>query len=395
LKQGQTLSVSNDLTDADGLGAIGYQWQANGTNIEGATGTSFTLTQAQVGQAIRVVASYTDQQGTVESVTSEATVFVVNRNASPTGLLQLNGALLEGSMLTVMGTPNDLDGIPPFGQPGALSWQWYADGVLIDQPSAQTLQLTFEHVGRAIYAQAVWTDFGGVPEFLRTEPTRLIAPLAPHLETTSRIYHWRGHQLLDDVSVAVSPLAQVGQFAVALDRSVTAGEVGQAITSADALAALKISLGRNPNPDPDGPGPLQAPAVSPYQYIAADVNGDGVVTREDARAILAVATGHAGAAGTALPQWLFIDETFDFWTGETSTAGAFTTTHRAVPAAGVREAIPYDAQAGQALGAVAVLTGDVDGSWAAPAGSSTLDPNYLNLLASLHPDRVQIAQFWG
>jgi hypothetical protein len=35
----------------------------------------------------------------------------------------------------------------------------------------------------------------------------------------------------------------------------------------------------------------------------------------------------------------------------------------------------------------------VDGSWAAPAGSSTLDPNYLNLLASLHPDRVQIAQF--
>lgn len=52
-------------------------------------------------------------------------------------------------------------------------------------------------------------------------------------------------------------------------------------------------------------------------------------------------------------------------------------------------------RAGETLGVVAVLTGDVDGSWAAAAGSTTLDPTYLNLLASLHPDRVQIAQFGG
>jgi Ca2+-binding RTX toxin-like protein len=47
--QGQVLTASNNLTDADGLGTISYQWLADGTNISGATSTTFTLTQAQVG----------------------------------------------------------------------------------------------------------------------------------------------------------------------------------------------------------------------------------------------------------------------------------------------------------------------------------------------------------
>src|SRR5206468_2293279 len=62
-EQGEVLTASNTLADADGLGTVSYQWQANGTNISGATGTTFTLTEAQVGQAITVVASYTDGDG--------------------------------------------------------------------------------------------------------------------------------------------------------------------------------------------------------------------------------------------------------------------------------------------------------------------------------------------
>jgi hypothetical protein len=332
-------------------------------------------------------------QGTLEAVTSDATVVVANVNDTPQGLLELTGWAIEGAVLSVLGAPSDPDGIPAFGQPGALMWKWYADGVMIDQASSQSLHLSAEHVGRVVQAQAVWTDLGGVTEFLRTEGSSPIAPLALHLESTSRIYHWRGHQSLDDVSVAVSQLAEAGLFEVAFERAGGAGEVEQAITSADAMAALKISLGRNPNPDPDGPGPLQAPAVSPYQYIAADVNGDGVVTREDAQAILAVATGRSGAVEAALPQWLFIDETFDFWTGASSDSGAFTTTQGAVPAAAVRAPIPYDARVGDALGAVAVLTGDVDGSWAAPEGSTRLPDAYYYGLAASNPLTVQVAQF--
>jgi hypothetical protein len=84
--QGQILTASNNLTDADGLdtATIRYQWLADGSNINGATNSSLTLTQAQVGKAISVKASYTDMFGTAESKTSAATALVTNVNDAPT-----------------------------------------------------------------------------------------------------------------------------------------------------------------------------------------------------------------------------------------------------------------------------------------------------------------------
>ncbi len=74
--QGQTLTVSNTLDDVEGLGTIHYQWRANSTAITGATGTTYTLRQADIGKTISVTASYTDGQGTFEAVTSSATAAV-------------------------------------------------------------------------------------------------------------------------------------------------------------------------------------------------------------------------------------------------------------------------------------------------------------------------------
>ena len=87
--QGEVLTASNDLADADGLGAIGYQWQSSPdgdswSDIAGATGGSVTLTAALVGRQVRVVAGYTDGHGTVESVVSTATALVIGpANSAP------------------------------------------------------------------------------------------------------------------------------------------------------------------------------------------------------------------------------------------------------------------------------------------------------------------------
>jgi len=70
---GITLSAANTLADVDGLGTISYQWQADGVDIPGGTGRSFTLTDAQAGKKITVVVSYSDAQGGAESVASVAT----------------------------------------------------------------------------------------------------------------------------------------------------------------------------------------------------------------------------------------------------------------------------------------------------------------------------------
>jgi Ca2+-binding RTX toxin-like protein len=68
--QGQALTASNTLADADGLGVISYQWKANGLNIGGATTNAYTLSAAEIGKTVTVQASYTDGGHTLETVTS-------------------------------------------------------------------------------------------------------------------------------------------------------------------------------------------------------------------------------------------------------------------------------------------------------------------------------------
>ena len=70
--QGQVLTADNTLDDIDGLGTISYQWQADGNALNGATASTFTLTQSQIGYSISVQASYTDNFGKAESVLSNA-----------------------------------------------------------------------------------------------------------------------------------------------------------------------------------------------------------------------------------------------------------------------------------------------------------------------------------
>jgi hypothetical protein len=83
LTQGEMLTAG-EIADVDGvLKADGtpvditYQWQADGTDIADATAKTYTLTQAEVGKVITVVATYTDGEGTKETVTSQPTSAVV------------------------------------------------------------------------------------------------------------------------------------------------------------------------------------------------------------------------------------------------------------------------------------------------------------------------------
>ncbi|RZI79798.1 MAG: hypothetical protein EOP38_24410, partial [Rubrivivax sp.] len=82
--QYQTLSVSHTLADADGLGAVSYQWLSNGVPITGATGSTLSLTQTDVGKVITVQASYVDGHGAQELRQGTATGPVANVNDAPT-----------------------------------------------------------------------------------------------------------------------------------------------------------------------------------------------------------------------------------------------------------------------------------------------------------------------
>ena len=159
---GQTLTASNTLDDLDGIApnGIAYQWQAGGVDIAGATGSTFTLGQEQVGKFITVVASYTDLKNNSESQVSAATALVTHVNTAPTGGVTITGEPKQGGILTASNTLADADGIGANG----ISYQWQAGGVDIGNATGATLLLGQEHVGKAITVVAKYIDQQGTAE---------------------------------------------------------------------------------------------------------------------------------------------------------------------------------------------------------------------------------------
>ena len=158
--QGSVLTAdTSSLADADGLGALSYEWKADGVTISGATGASYTLTQAEVGKAITVSVGYTDTGGTTETVDSAASAVVTSVNSAPTGGVALTGTATQGSVLTAdTSSLADADGL------GALSYEWKADGVTISGATGASYTLTQAEVGKAITVSVGYTDTGGTTE---------------------------------------------------------------------------------------------------------------------------------------------------------------------------------------------------------------------------------------
>ena len=84
---GQTLAASDIFfADADGLSSstFAYQWLADDTEISGATSATYTIVDSDEGKTIKVRVTFTDDSGSVESLTSEATgtvsAFYLSRN---------------------------------------------------------------------------------------------------------------------------------------------------------------------------------------------------------------------------------------------------------------------------------------------------------------------------
>ena len=76
---GETLSANTSgISDDDGLdnATFTHQWLADGYDISGATGSSYTLLDADEGRAIKVQVSFTDDAGNDEASTSAATAAV-------------------------------------------------------------------------------------------------------------------------------------------------------------------------------------------------------------------------------------------------------------------------------------------------------------------------------
>ena len=160
---------TNAIDDEDGIGTYTYQWQADGVDIAGATNTTYTLTQAEVGKVITVVVVHTDALGTVENpISSAATTAVVNVNDEGS-IGAIIGTASEGEELTA-GAITDPDGTTG-GSSVAATYQWKADGANIPGATQNTYTLTSVEIGKVITVEASYTDAYGTQENLTSDPT--------------------------------------------------------------------------------------------------------------------------------------------------------------------------------------------------------------------------------
>jgi hypothetical protein len=71
LLAGEVLTADTSIiSDEDGLGEFSFQWQKGGSDILGATASSYVLQESDLGANISVKVSYIDTRGTFESINS-------------------------------------------------------------------------------------------------------------------------------------------------------------------------------------------------------------------------------------------------------------------------------------------------------------------------------------
>ena len=183
---GETLTAdTSGITDLDGMenATFTYQWLLTGqwfaddTDIAGATGSTYTLTDSEESNTVKVQVSFTDDEGNSETLTSAATDEVDARPNSPaTGAPTITGTAQVGQTLTADTSGiADADGLAN----ATFSYQWLADDTEIAGATGLTYTLVAEDEGKAIKVRVSFTDNAGNEETLTSAATAAVAGAQP------------------------------------------------------------------------------------------------------------------------------------------------------------------------------------------------------------------------
>jgi hypothetical protein len=158
---GQTLIA--DTTQLGGSGAISYQWVRGITDISGAVGKTYMITDADYDYRIKVRVNTNDCSGYIESPTTERVTL-----PNYTGTVTITGNAWAGQILTA-----NTSGL---GGSGTISYQWIRCGspdISIGANSA-TYTLVEADIGSTIKFQASRSGTSGITE--ESNPTAIILP---------------------------------------------------------------------------------------------------------------------------------------------------------------------------------------------------------------------------
>ena len=276
---GETLTAdSSAITDEDGLYGVSYsyQWLAGGSDIEGAAGASFELTSSEQGQTIQVRATFADDVGNEEALTSEATVAIAAEANSPAaGQPTISGTPQVGETLTASTSAiADEDGLTNV----SYSYQWIAGGADIDGATGSSYELTSSEQGQTIQVKVSFADDADNEESLTSAATVEVAaapapvPLTVRLTVTAPAAHDGSSEFTFEIE-----FSEEFNLSYVTLRDLAFTETGSEVRRAQRMDKPSnirwlITVG----PDGDGDVTIELPATT-------DCNAEGAICAADGR----------------------------------------------------------------------------------------------------------------
>ena len=282
---GQTLTAgTSGIADPDGLSnaSFSYQWIRNDgsadTDIQDATGSTYTLTSADEGKAVKVRVSFTDDGGNDETLASDATGAVAAApNRAATGTPTISGTVQVGETLTADTSGiADEDGLDR----ASFSYQWIAGGTDIDGASGSSHTLTSTQQGKTIQVRVSFTDDAGNQEYLTSAATGAVAaapsPLTVSLTAATPASHDGSTAFTFEIRFSEEPEPDFS-YKTLRDHAFTV--TGGSVKTAQRLQKDPISnIGWLVTVEPGGNGDVTI--VLP---VTTDCDADGAVCTEDGR----------------------------------------------------------------------------------------------------------------
>ena len=192
---GQTLTATTaGIADEDGMtnAVFAYQWirqdlaTALSEEIEGATGSTYTVTAEDEGHVVMVLVTFTDDAGNEESVSSRQVEVTAaqesdtkdsgegkdnSANTPATGAPGIEGSPVVGQALTATTSDiGDTNGIAN----AVFAYQWLADDAAIEGATASAYTAAAGDVGKALKVRVTFTDDAGNEESLTSEATAAV-----------------------------------------------------------------------------------------------------------------------------------------------------------------------------------------------------------------------------
>lgn len=159
---GQVLSSTEGTWTGNPTPTYARQWRRGASNIAGATGATYTLVAADIGQTITCVVTATNSEGS-DTATSNTIGPVAGIAPSFTADPVLSGTPAVGETLTV--TNGTAGGNPP----ATFARSWLRDGAVIAGATGTTRVLTEDDVDAQISVRVTATNSAGSDEAVSNE----------------------------------------------------------------------------------------------------------------------------------------------------------------------------------------------------------------------------------